>query len=193
MTEDRTSPRVDRTEQPDEIRVDTPYMPITPLAPTVHVSGITMDNVNRAQTPSGLVPGAGESGDNTEWDASSLDSAIEWLESHASFLNKQSYTMVEIQDKMGGTAGAAGVNAVGGGGSSPLGGFDRAGDLARKHSSLFTTTQQNVRKLAQDLYKAANALREVKENYETAEKANAMSAAEMERAFSEASTSGSNG
>ena len=66
-------------------------MPITPLAPMVHVSGITMDNVNRAQTPSGLVPGAGESGDNTEWDASSLDSAIEWLESHASFLNKQSY------------------------------------------------------------------------------------------------------
>ncbi|MEU9507016.1 hypothetical protein AB0D32_12125 [Micromonospora sp. NPDC048170] len=193
MTDDRTSPRVDRTEQPEEIRVDTPYMPITPLVPTAHISGITMDNVNRAQTPSGLVPGASESGDNTEWDASSLDSAIEWLESHASFLNKQSYTMVEIQDKMGGTAAAGGLNGVGGGATSPLGAFDRAGDLARKHGSLFTTTQQSVRKLAEDLYQAANALREVKENYETAEKANAMSAAEMERAFSEAATSGSNG
>ncbi|MDT0528232.1 hypothetical protein RM555_04385 [Micromonospora sp. DSM 115977] len=193
MTDDRTSPQVDRTDQPDEIRVDTPYMPITPLAPTVHVSGITMDNVNRAQTPSGLVPGSGESGDNTEWDASSLDKAIEWLESHASFLNKQSYTMVEIQDRMGGAAASGGMNGVGGGATSPLGAFDRAGDLARKHGSLFTTTQQSVRKLAEDLYQAANALREVKENYETAEKANAMSAAEMERAFSQAATNGSNG
>ncbi|WP_433389424.1 hypothetical protein [Micromonospora sp. KLBMP9576] len=171
--------------------MDTPYMPISPVAPSVHISGITMDNVQRAQTPSGLVPGAGESGDNTEWDASSLDSAIEWLESHASFVNKQSYTMVEIQDRMGGTAAASGMNAAGGA-SSPLGAFDRAGDLARKHGSLFTSTQQNVRKLAEDLYAAAKALREVKENYETAEKANAMSAQEMERAFSQAS-SGSNG
>ncbi|MEH1098077.1 hypothetical protein [Micromonospora sp. CPCC 205561] len=191
MSDEETSPRVDRTEQPEEIRVDTPYMPISPVVPTVRLSGITMDNVNRAQTPSGLVPGAGESGDNTEWDASSLDKAIEWLESHASFLNKQSYTMVEIQDRMGGAA-AGGMAGVGGGASSPLGAFDRAGDLARKHNSLFTTTQQSVRKLAEDLYKAANALREVKENYETAERANAMSAAEMERAFSAAST-GSNG
>ncbi|MEU6072903.1 hypothetical protein [Micromonospora sp. NPDC047074] len=188
---DETRPRVDRTEQPEEIRVDTPYMPLSPAVPTVHISGITMDNVNRAETPSGLVPGASESGDNTEWDASSLDSAIEWLESHASFLNKQSYTMVEIQDKMGGTAAASGMNGVGGA-SSPLGAFDRAGDLARKHGSLFTSTQQSVRKLADDLYAAANALREVKENYETAEKANAMSAAEMERAFTQAA-SGSNG
>ncbi|MGS2615533.1 hypothetical protein ACVCAH_13575 [Micromonospora sp. LZ34] len=176
----------DRTRQPDELRVDTPTVPIMPtIAPTVGVSGFTMENVNRAQVPSGLVPGAGDAGAKTEWDASSLDKAIEWLESTGDFLNKQSYKMVEISDKMGGVA--AGGGAVPGG-KNPLGSFDRAGDLARKHSSLFTTTQEGIRTLAENLYKAANALRKVKENYETAEDANAMSAAEMERAFTSASS-----
>jgi len=145
-----------------------------------------MDNVNRAQAPSGLVPGGGEKGDDTEWDASSLESAIGWLESHASFLHNQSYEMVAIQDKMGGVAGGAG--GAGGGGKNPLGAFDRAGDLGRKHSALFTSTQQRIRSLSESLYQAANALKDVKENYETAEKANEMSALEMTRAFTEAPT-----
>ncbi|MCX4387025.1 hypothetical protein OG777_08795 [Micromonospora peucetia] len=188
MTDDGTSPRVDRTELPEEIRADLPVpVPVHPLAPMVTYNGITMDNVNRAKTPSGLVPGAGEKGDDTEWDASSLDSAIDWLEAHASFLHNQSYEMVEIQDKMGGVA-AGGVGGPGGGSSNPLGAFDRAGDLARKHSGLFTTSQQKVRALSESLYQAANALKEVKENYETAEKANEMSAAEMTRAFTQAPT-----
>lgn len=182
MTDDRTGP-VDRTEVPEEIRVDTIPVPITPLVPTMHLDGITMDNVNRAQKPTALMPGANEAGAKTEWDASSLDEAIRWLESHADFLHKQSYKMVEIQDTMGG-GGPAGMP----GQTSPLGTFPRAQDLATKHSSLFTSTQQSVRKLAEDLYQAANALREVKENYQTAERANAMSAAEMQRVFADAPT-----
>lgn len=182
MTEDRTTP-VDRAEQPEEIRLDNPIpVPITPLVPTMHLDGITMDNVNRAERPTALMPGANEAGARTEWDATSLEEAIRWLESHADFLHKQSYQMVEIQDRMGGSA-TAGMPT----GTSPLGTFPRAQDLATKHSSLFTSTQQSVRNLAEDLYQAANALREVKENYETAERANAMSAAEMERVFSDAS------
>ncbi len=182
MTDDRTG-RPDRTEIPEEIRVDNPVpVPITPLVPTMHLDGVTMDNVNRAEKPTALMPGAGEAGAKTEWDASNLDEAIRWLESHADFLHKQSYKMVEIQDRMGGSA-APGVP----GQTSPLGTFPRAQDLATKHSSLFTSTQQGVRKLAEDLYQAANALREVKENYETAERANEMSAAEMNRVFADAS------
>ncbi|QGN45691.1 hypothetical protein ACN26Y_04995 [Micromonospora sp. WMMD558] len=173
----------DRAQQPEEIRLDNPIpVPITPLVPTMHLDGVTMDNVNRADRPTALMPGANEAGARTEWDATSLEEAIRWLESHADFLHKQSYQMVEIQDRMGGNA-TAGMPTD----TSPLGTFPRAQDLATKHSSLFTTTQQNVRNLAADLYQAANALREVKENYETAERANAMSAAEMERVFSDAS------
>ncbi|MCM0679155.1 hypothetical protein NCC78_31475 [Micromonospora phytophila] len=184
MTDDRTTPPVDRTGQPEEIRQDAPfYMPLTPAAPWVHVDGITMDNVNRAQHPTALLPGAGETGDDTEWDASSLDKAIEWLESHAEFLNRQSHKMVEIQDRMGGSAAAGQVTET-----SPLGSFPRARDLAGKHSALYETTHASVKKLSDDLYQAANALRKVKENYETVERANAMSAAEMERAFGAASS-----
>ncbi|MEV4540699.1 hypothetical protein ACIBXA_15190 [Micromonospora echinaurantiaca] len=180
----------DRTDQPDEVRIDTPNVPIGPphmVPPFVTLDAVTMDNVNRAEVPSGLVPGAGDAGAKTEWDASSLEKAKKWLEETADFIHSQSYEMVEISDKMGGTAAGAGGGEMGGG-TSPLGSFDRAGDLARKHSGLYTSTQQGMRQLAKDLYKAANALQKVKENYETAEGANAMSAAEMQNAFNTASS-----
>ncbi|PZF93421.1 hypothetical protein [Micromonospora deserti] len=178
----------DRTRYSERVTIDTPDVPVAPhVSPFVNYDRIEMDNVQRARVPSGLVPGEGGAGAETEWDAGSLDKAIEWLEEHADFLNKQSYKMVEIKDLMGGDAAGA-LGGAAGGAKSPLGTFDRATDLAAKHAGLYRSTETGLRQLADDLYKAANALREVKENYETAERANAMSAAEMERAFQTASS-----
>ncbi|MEU5904037.1 hypothetical protein [Micromonospora sp. NPDC047527] len=174
----------DRTSQPERFKNDDIYIPV-PVAgmPTsgLAVTGFEIDNVNHAATPEGLVTAPSEAGVKTEWDATSLDSAIGWLETHAAYLNKLSYNMVDIQDLMGGaTAGVAGGV---GGQASPLGGFDWAGRLAAKHQGLYRDTESGVQKLAQSLYDAAEALRQVKQNYETAEEQNRMSAADMQRVF----------
>ena len=138
------------------------------------VTGSTESNVNKAETPSALVPAAGEEGVRTEWDASSLESAIEWLETRAEFLHNQSYQMTSIQDDIAGSPDSAG---------GAFGAFDRAQVLAQKHSAFFARAQAEVRQLRDRLENAASALRKVKENYETAEGANRMSAEQMRRAF----------
>lgn len=173
----------DRTDQPERIEVDTPNIPVHPTG-LVTLNGFEFDNVNRAETPSDLVAGRNEAGVKTEWDATSLDSAIQWLEAHASYLNRLSYDMTDLQDLMGGQA------AAGPGAKSPLGGFEWAGRLAQKHGGLYTGTEQGVRALATSLYDAAEALRQVKENYETAEEVNRMTAVDMQRIFGEVARGG---
>ncbi|MET7876021.1 WXG100 family type VII secretion target [Micromonospora profundi] len=174
----------DRTSQPERFKIDDMYVPIpvgTNPVSGVALTGLEFDNVNHAATPEGLVTAPGEAGVKTEWDASSLDSAIDWLETHAAYLNKLTYKMVDIQDLMGGaTAGMAGGV---GGQASPLGGFEWAGRLAAKHQGLYRDTEAGVQRLAQNLYDAAEALRQVKQNYETAEEQNRMSALDMQRVF----------
>ncbi|MFX0594082.1 hypothetical protein [Melissospora conviva] len=160
----------DRTQQPDRFEIDTPRV----LPPThVQVSGFSMDNINRAETPSGL---AGMQA-ITEWDAASLGKAIEWLEDQANYLERMSYRMAEIDELMGGKTG-----------KSSLGGFGMAQELAAKHAALFTSTQANLRTQANSLDNAAQALRKVKENYETAEAANEMTAAQMQQIFNGVAT-----
>ncbi|MEH1166337.1 hypothetical protein V6V47_13205 [Micromonospora sp. CPCC 205539] len=181
----------DRTTQPERYVNDNLYIPIPAGAvptPGLAVTGFEVDNVNHAATPDGLVTAPGEAGVKTEWDASSLDSAITWLETHAAYLNKLSYDMVDIQDLMGGAA-AGGAGAVAGQ-PSPLGGFDWATRLAAKHQGLYQTTEAGVRRLSESLYDAAEALRQVKQNYETAEEQNRMSAADMQRVFGDVAGNG---
>lgn len=170
----------DRTDQPERLEVDTPDLPLNPTG-LVTLNGFELDNVNRAQTPSDLVAGADEAGVKTEWDASSLDSAIRWLEAHASYLNRLSYDMTDLQDLMGGQAASGGAAVPGA--KSPLGGFEWAGRLAQKHGSLYTGVEQGLRNLARSLDDAVAALRQVKENYETAEEVNRMTAIDMQRIF----------
>ena len=143
--------------------------------------GYGQDNVQHAETPSSLVPSAGEDGVRTEWDADSLESAAGWLRAHASYLRRLSYGMTDVQDLMGGDPSMPA--ASGQERKSPLGGFDWAKRLTGQHDTLFKNTQDGVRKLANELRDAAEALDKIKDNYHTAEKANEMSAVDMQRVF----------
>lgn len=167
-----------------EASVPVAGMPAVPGAgPTV---GMEFDNVHHSRTPSSLVAGPNEAGVRTEWDAGSLDSAIAWLETHAEYLNRLANRMPDIQDLMGGP-NAAVASGDPGGPKSPLGTFDWAVRLSQKHAGLYTSAETAVKTLSENLYDAAAALRKVKENYENAEGANAMTAADMQRVFADVS------
>ncbi|MEU5939608.1 hypothetical protein ABZ807_10500 [Micromonospora sp. NPDC047548] len=177
----------DRTQQSDRIEIDTPNVPVAPtITPFVYYDGVSLDNVNKAHKPTHLTPAPGGAGAKTEWDASTLDKAITWLDDHAEFLNQQSYKMEEDIRKWMRNAASAVPGA--GGEKSPLGSFERANALATKHAGLYESTQRRLRELAGELWKAANALRKVKENYDTADERNRMNANQMENAFNSASS-----
>jgi len=166
----------DEDTMPDRVgsqtNVPIPAYVGIPVVLPGHV-GAEMDNVLKAEAPSGLnesVP--------TEWDAATLDQAVTWLESHAEYLNRLRYQMVDLKDVMGGN-----------GGKAPFGTLDWAVTLAQKHNGLYTSTEAAVKKLSDDLYAAAAALRNVKENYDRAEERNAMSAADMQQVFATAARS----
>ncbi|MFI2665594.1 hypothetical protein [Micromonospora carbonacea] len=177
----------DEQHDPDRVEIDLPVpLPVNAAYPgMVDIRGISFDRtgVDQAETPSGLVAGEGEKGVETEWDAGSLDSAITWLETHASYLNRLSYDMVDISDKLGGGEAVAG--------KGPLGGFPYALQLAQRHQQVYSGTESGLRTLSENLYSAAEALRTVKRNYETAEGANKMTAQEMQQAFTDAARGGS--
>ncbi|KIR64863.1 MULTISPECIES: hypothetical protein [Micromonospora] len=177
----------DERNDPDRVEVDLPVpLPINPLYPGMgDIRGISFDRtgVDQAETPSGLVAGKGEKGVQTEWDAGNLDSAITWLETHASYLHRLSYDMADISEKLGGGQAVAG--------KGPLGGFPYALQLAQRHQQVYTGTEGGLRTLSENLYSAAEALRTVKRNYETAEGANEMTAQEMQQAFTDAARGGS--
>ncbi|MER7888581.1 hypothetical protein ABTX15_02020 [Micromonospora sp. NPDC094482] len=174
------------SDEDDRVEVRMPIpMPINPVMPyTGDIRGISFDRigVDQAETPSGLVAGKGEQGVKTEWDAGNLDSAIDWLETHASYVYRLSYDMVEIKEKLGGDQAMAG--------EGPLGGFHYATQLSQRHTELYGTTEGGLRTLSENLYNAADALRTVKRNYENAEGANAMTAQEMQQAFNNAASGG---
>lgn len=182
----------DRTSQPEQIEVETPHLPLSPTLP-VSLNGFGMDNVNRAQTPSDLVAGPNEAGVKTEWDASTLDGAIKWLDSHASYLRRLYHSMADIQDLMGGRGAAAASSmpsGVSGVQKSPLGGFSWAARLTEKHANLYSGTEAGVLDLANRLEDAVEVLRKVKENYQTAEQANEMTAEQIRQIFAEAAGGG---
>ncbi|SBT54217.1 hypothetical protein [Micromonospora narathiwatensis] len=174
------------SKDPDRVdqRFNVP-MPVNPGMPFVgDVRGVSFDRVGveQAHTPSQLVAGEGEQGVQTEWDAGSLDSAKTWLEAHAEYVYRLSYSMSAIKDELGGDQAAAG--------SGSLGGFANAKQLATEHLKLYGSTEQGLRSLSESLYAAADALGEVKRKYEDAEHANSMTAQEMQQAFNNAARGG---
>ncbi|SCF38510.1 hypothetical protein GA0074695_6398 [Micromonospora viridifaciens] len=176
------------TAQPERIEIDTPNIPLSPTMPFTTLNGYSLDNVNATHQPTHLQATPGGAGAETEWDASTLDNAITWLDEHADFLHKQSYQMEEdIRKWMRNPSGDAAAAAGGSGQKSPLGSFERATALASKHAALYQATQQNLRTLAKELWKAAHALQEVKQGYETAEERNRMNADQMRRTLTGAS------
>lgn len=174
----------DRTQQPEKIEIDTPPLPLSPTFLT-RIDGFGMDNVNRAETPSSLKAKPGEAGVRTEWDADTLAGAINWLQSHATYLKRLHHNMADIQDLMGGSAAAATAGMPSGSGmqKSPLGGFAWADRLAQKHASLYSGTERGVHDLATRLEHAVEVLEKVKENYKSAERANEMTADQIAKIF----------
>ena len=176
----------DTRDLPDKVSSETPIAIVPGLGPVVvpesivpdavedyipH-AGAEMDNVYKSEGPN-LVRTAGDSaGVRSEWDAASIDQAISWLEEHGNYLYRLSFYMEDINDVMGGA-----------GGKSPLGSFKWATDLAGRHAALYSSTKASVEQLSKNLLAAAQGLRNVKENYEKAEERNAMSAADMQKAF----------
>ena len=152
---------------------DLPVPVVTPGGvPVVVPTRLSFDDAYTGHTPTSLTDGV-----KTELDASSLDSAITWLESYSSYLNHTVYDMADIKELMG---------QVGNGSASPMGGFPWAQELAAKHSGLYSSTETAIRQLSERLQLAADALKQVKENYHSAEGANSMSAARMQQAFTDA-------
>ncbi|GIF14947.1 hypothetical protein [Actinoplanes teichomyceticus] len=174
----------DENATPD--RVSSSYGIPVPIPGPVPVlfpghAGAEMDNVYKSHVPEGVVAGANDAGARTEWDATSLQNAIGWLEAHGKWLNDLSVGMADIKDLMGGDAAA--------GGKSPLGGFAWAKRLAEKHTSLYGSTETAIKKLSDDLYAAARALKNVKDNYDRAEERNALTAMDMQKIFADVARS----
>ena len=176
----------DTRDLPDKVSSETPIAVVPGLGPTLvpeslvpdavegylpH-AGVEMDNVYKSEGPNLVRTAGDQAGVRSEWDAASIDSAITWLEEHGNYLYRLSFYMEDINDVMGGTTG-----------KSPVGGFKWATDLAARHSRLYGATKASVEQLSKNLLAAAEGLRTVKDNYEKAEERNAMSAADMQKAF----------
>ncbi|WP_203823595.1 hypothetical protein [Actinoplanes palleronii] len=135
-----------------------------------------MDNVYTSSVPTGVVADAGDAGANTEWDAATLDDAISWLNATGKWLHDLSFGMVDIKELMGGAEG----------GKSPMGTFPWAQELSRLHSTLYSNTEAQIKQLSKNLYEAATALQNVKDNYDRAEERNALNATDMQQIFADA-------
>jgi len=169
-------------------------VPITPGGGIYITGGVSMDDVFTGSTPSSLATKPGEQGAKTEWDVTSLDAAVTWLTAHADYLDRMYRGMDDIKTLMDGPdidnttrQDAGSSQSVGTGG--PLGGFKGAGDLAATHKQLYQGVNTSLKTIVENLYDAADALKKIKEKYSTAENANAMSAADMEKIFGDLGTS----
>lgn len=161
----------DRSQATFSTPVPVPGAPLPVKVPTT----VEFDNVYTSHTPESLTDGV-----KTEVDASSLDSAASWLDEYANWLYRTSYDLGDVKELMGEVGMGGGAAA-----RRPLGSFPWALELAKKHSSLTTTTESALRQLSTQLHEAADALRKIKENYHSAEGANKMSAQDMQQVFAD--------
>ncbi|MEU1249202.1 hypothetical protein [Micromonospora arida] len=161
----------------DAMPAGSPLRPIATVAAHGPAVGFRQDDVRAGagSAPSQLMGGPGQR-DVTEWEADRLEAAADNIERHASYLRRLAVDMEEIKDLLGGEAALASPGGA-------LGGFPKGLSLAAAHHGLHRTTSQSLTNLSDDLYRAADALREVKRQYDTAEDANKMSAQEMQRAL----------
>ena len=105
------------------------------------------------------------------------------------YLKRMYHGMDDLKSLMDGPKISSDVmqhSGVSGQSGGPLGGFPWAVKLANRQTGLFQGFNTNLKSVVENLYDAADALREVKEKYVDVEHANAMSAAEMEADFTDA-------
>ncbi|MDQ0366201.1 hypothetical protein [Catenuloplanes indicus] len=133
--------------------------------------------VTVAGQPSRLATAPGDVGTQTEWDASTLEGAINWLETHSTYLSQSLVPGMETDIR----------NWLTGSGTSPFGTYPTALQLGDRQLGHYTTADASIRAIARELWQAAQALRVVLEQYETAEQANELSAAAFDQIFVEQS------
>lgn len=167
--------------EPDRVSAGTPPIGVPGTAGYIPPVTLSMDDVYNSQAPSSLTAGPGGKDTQAEWNDETFDAAITGLKAYAEFLSKMYYGMDDIKDLMGGPNGGMV--------SSPLGGFDWAMELAKSHTTLLDGTKTNLKNATEALYDAADAVNKIKEHYKTVEDASAMSAADMEKAFSDQASS----
>lgn len=157
--------------------------PLVPV-PLLQEGGLTQDNVHNTHQPTSINSASGHSGTKTEWDAASLDGAITWLEEHSQYLGDRLLPAMpmDIKDRL--------MGPFNDNGRTSFGSYPAAGEMARKHLTHYDYAERSVRSIAEELWQAAQTLRQVKEQYESAEGANKMSAAAFEQVFSGESAAG---
>ena len=144
---------------------------IPPMAATPTGVGFwSSEDVNASYRPTEINSSSGDPGLNTEWDADSLDGAIRWLEEHSKYLGDR------LVPAMSDDVGSWLTGPASAGGKSPFGTYPAATEMAQRHVQHYRTAESSIRTIAEELLQAAEALKQVKEQYETAERANGMSA-----------------
>jgi hypothetical protein len=154
--------------------------------PNVGTIGYSEDNVYNASAPSLLQNHPGDKGTQTEWTIGTFDDAITWLNTHADYLDRLYHGTYQIDDLMKGPPHSNTDTQwmdTGDGPVSSLGGFRWARTLAKQQNQLLTQTQQQLKKIVEELRQAAHALGQVRDKYHDAEHAGSMSAAEFESSF----------
>lgn len=164
--------------------VGAPVYGITPM-PIYVAGGVSLDNTSYSD-PNG--PASLNQGDlTTKVDTSSLDAAVTWLTQIADYLLKMHQGMSDLKTLTDGpTYDSTTVQHSGGGQLTPFGGFPGAQDMAKKAASLYTSYHDGLKNVVNDLYDAADALKQIKAQYTTAENANKMTAAQLESIFGDA-------
>lgn len=198
--DDYTPPRTN-VEVSVPVPIPVPGLPVP--VPIFITGGVSQDNVYASHLPDSLVTKPGEAGAKTEWDASTLDSAITWLTAHADYLDRMYRGMDDIRSLMDGpdvdqttkqdsgtqnrTVDTSNPGAASNGG--PLGGFKGSLAIATKHNGLYAGFHDGLKNVVESLYDAADALSKVKEKYTNAEKVNALTASDVESIFTDLGTS----
>ncbi len=164
--------------------VAAPLAPIPPVFPSQWEGGVTQQNVWNTHQPSSINSASGLSGTKTEWDAASLDGAITWLEEHSKYLGERLLPAMpmDIKDRL--------MGPFNDNGRTSFGSYPAAGEMARKHLEHYRMAEDSVRSIAEQLWQAAQTLRQVKAQYEDAEGANEMSASAFEQVFGSQSAAG---
>ena len=182
----------DDGSQPDQVGVTTPGG----VYDGIYVPSVTMtgDNVGTSRLSGSLAPQAGDPTVTTV-DVDNLDAAITWLNTWADYLKRVYHGMDDIKALMAGPQldgkimRDAGPSGQSGG---PLGGFPWAGELAKRHTTVYQGYTSGLKTVVDNVYDAADALKKVKDKYNDVEHANAMSAAEMESDFGDAQSQSHN-
>ncbi len=148
---------------------------------------LELQDVNNATMPRSLETYSSDPGYQTDWDIASLDKAVEWLNAHASLLERMYHGIDDIKALM--EAKRRGLGEATRPDGTPFGGFEWAGAIKDKHRKLIELMKPGVKQVAESIYDAADALGKVKERYQTVEKASEMSAMDWQKAVADQSRS----